>query len=100
MNLEAFLWIMVIIALCVTVAASVLAVRCFRRANNEMAAMRKRFETDRRRGSRMTDHRYDPKQFRRGVEPCGPDTPPGGPWRDKPGKGSSNPERSLVTRPL
>ena len=66
MNPEAILWVVAGIALCIIVVAVALTIRCLRRANNEMATMRKRFETEHRRWARMADHRYNPKQFRRG----------------------------------
>lgn len=66
MNPEAILWVVAGIALCIIVVAVAITIRCMRHAAGEMAGRRKRFEADRRRWARMADHRYDPKQFRRG----------------------------------
>lgn len=41
------------------------AFRLHRRTSEEMRENIVRFERDRKRGARLTDHRYDPKQFRR-----------------------------------
>lgn len=67
--MDTILRVAVGITACIVVGITVVPVaalwRLHRRTAHETQEQIKRIDQERRRGPRMTDHRYDPKQFRR-----------------------------------